>query len=42
MIFWRAVTIRFRSHATPEVASAENGVSQGSGRIDAGDLNYVK
>jgi hypothetical protein len=42
MIFWRAVTIRFRSHATPEAASAENGVSLRSGRIDTDNLNYVK
>jgi hypothetical protein len=42
MIFWRAVTIRFRSHATPEAASAEIGVLLGSGLIDAGSLNYVK
>ncbi len=42
MIFWRAVTIRFRSHAISEAASAENGVSLGCRRIDADDLNYVK
>jgi hypothetical protein len=42
MIFWRAMTIRFRSHATPGAASAENGVSLGSGRIDADDLDYVE
>jgi hypothetical protein len=42
MIFWRAVTIRLRSHATPEAASAENGVSAGSGLIDADDPDYVE
>jgi hypothetical protein len=42
MIFWTAVTTRFRSHVAAEAASAENGVPPGSGRIDADDLNYVK
>jgi hypothetical protein len=42
MIFWSAVTIRLRNHATPKGASAKKGVSPGVGRIDAYDSDYVK
>jgi hypothetical protein len=42
MIFWRAATIRFRSHATPEAGSAQNGVSLGVATAGADNLDYVK